>query len=125
MASINELKEVLKETLEERGVLSQIRARIRAEIFSTLNDVPPNRPDLSNENLIINELIREYLTFNGYQHTLAVFLPESGQPTSPPFERNYITKQLKIVEDRKSQELPLIYGLTFGNKKPIDKKEAE
>jgi hypothetical protein len=30
MASINELKEVLKETLEERGVLSQIRARIRA-----------------------------------------------------------------------------------------------
>lgn len=52
---------------------------------------------------MINELIREYLIFNGYQHTLAVFLPESGQPSSPPFERNYITKQLKIVEDRKSQ----------------------
>lgn len=119
MASINELKEVLKETLEERGVLSQIRARIRAEIFSTLNDSPPNRPDLSNENLIINELIREYLTFNGYQHTLSVFLPESGQPQAPPFERSYITRQLKIVEDRKSQELPLIYGLTFGNKKPL------
>lgn len=48
MASINELKEVLKETLEERGVLSQVRARIRAEIFSTLNDAPPNRPELSN-----------------------------------------------------------------------------
>ena len=75
MASINELKEVLKETLEERGVLSQIRARLRAEIFSTLNDSPPNRPDLSNENLIIKELIREYLAFNGYQHTLSVFLP--------------------------------------------------
>jgi lisH domain-containing protein FOPNL len=97
MASINELKEVLKETLEERGVLSQIRARIRAEIFSTLNDSPPNRPDLSNENLIINELIREYLAFNGYQHTLSVFLPESGQPQSPPFDRSYITKQLKVV----------------------------
>jgi lisH domain-containing protein FOPNL len=52
-----------------------------------------------------------------------VFLPESGQPNSPPFERNYITRQLKIVEDRKSQELPLIYGLTFGNKKAIDKRE--
>lgn len=48
MASINELKDVLKETLEERGVLSQIRARIRSEIFSTLNDAPPNRPELSN-----------------------------------------------------------------------------
>ena len=75
MASINELKEVLKETLEEKGVMSQIRARIRAEIFGALNDSPPSRPDLSNENLIINELIREYLRFNGYEHTLGVFLP--------------------------------------------------
>ena len=121
MASINELKEVLKETLEEIGTLSQIRAKIRAEIFSTLNDTPPSRPDLSNENMIINELIREYLTFNGYQHTLAVFLPESGQPVNPPMERRDITRQLKIVEDRKSQELPLMYGLTFGNKKQIEK----
>ena len=54
-----------------------------------------------------------------------MFLPESGQPQNPPFERNYITKQLKIVEDRKSQELPLIYGLTFGSKKPVERKEEE
>ena len=98
--------------------MSQIRARIRAEIFGALNDSPPSRPDLSNENLIINELIREYLRFNGYEHTLGVFLPESGQPNSPPFDRSYITKQLKVVEDKKSQELPLLYGLAFGNKKP-------
>jgi len=62
------------------------------------------------------------LQFNGYQHTLAVFLPESGQPTNPPFERSYITHQLKIIEDKKSQELPLLYGLTFGNKKSLDKE---
>lgn len=30
MASINELKDVLKETLEEKGVMGQIRAKIRA-----------------------------------------------------------------------------------------------
>ena len=48
MASINELKDVLKETLEEKGVMSQLRARIRAEIFGALNDSPPSRPDLSN-----------------------------------------------------------------------------
>lgn len=122
MASINELKEVLKETLEERGVLSQIRAQIRSEIFGTLNGSTANRPELSKENLIINELIREYLTFNGYQHTLAVFLPESGQPASSPFDRSYITKQLKIIEDKKSQDLPLLYGLTFGSKKPVNEQ---
>lgn len=33
------------------------------------------KPKLSNENLIVNELIREYLEYNGYRHTLSVFLP--------------------------------------------------
>jgi lisH domain-containing protein FOPNL len=38
MASINELKDVLKESLEEKGVLQEIRAKIRSEIFKTLDD---------------------------------------------------------------------------------------
>ena len=33
------------------------------------------KPPVSNENLVINELIREYLIFNGYRETLSVFLP--------------------------------------------------
>ena len=55
--------DVLKDTLENRGVLGQVKARIRAEIFAALDDnsLPP--PKLSNENLIINELIREYLEY--------------------------------------------------------------
>ena len=47
MASITELKNVLKETLEERGVMSQIRARIRAEIFNSLNDNAPDKPEVT------------------------------------------------------------------------------
>ena len=47
MATINELKEVLKETLEERGVLSQIRARIRAEIFNSLNENQSDKPEVT------------------------------------------------------------------------------
>jgi len=81
MATINELKEALKESLEERGVLPKIRANIRAEIFQTLNEQQPTvKTELSNENLVINELIREYLEFNNYAHSQSVFIPESGQP---------------------------------------------
>jgi len=40
MSNIQELKDVLKETLEERGVLSEIKSRIRAEIFNALNEKP-------------------------------------------------------------------------------------
>lgn len=110
MATIDDMKTVLKESLEERGVLSELRARLRAEIFNSLNDKPLDRPKLSNENLIINELIREYLIFNNYTHSLSVFLPESGQPERAPFDRSYITKKLNIQEDSKSRELPLLYG---------------
>jgi lisH domain-containing protein FOPNL len=38
------------------------------------------RPVLSNTNLVLNELIREYLEFNNYKHTQSVFIPETGQP---------------------------------------------
>ena len=113
MATLNELKDVLKETLDDRGVLSEIRARIRAEIFGALNDKQNEKPKLSSENTIINELIREYLVFNNYNHTASVFVPESGQPEDPPFDRDYITKRLKVVEDANSRELPLIYGIIF------------
>ena len=61
MSTINELKDVLKETLENKGVLQEIKAKIRAEIFNTLSENSTSKPALSNENLIINELIREYL----------------------------------------------------------------
>lgn len=38
------------------------------------------KPKLSNENLVINELIREYFEYNGYRHALSVFLP--GKPAT-------------------------------------------
>lgn len=126
MASINELKEVLKETLEERGVLNEIRAKVRAEIFNSLNEQSREKNQSkqpSNENLIINELIREYLLFNNYNNTLSVFLPEASQPIKPPFDRNYISKKLKVLEDRNTKELPLLYGLSFGLKKVVASNE--
>lgn len=126
MASVNELKEVLKETLEERGVLNEIRAKVRAEIFNSLNDQSSKnskQKPVSNENLIINELIREYLAFNNYNNTLSVFLPESSQPVKPPFDRTYISKKLKVLEDKNSRELPLLYGLAFGLKKIVASNE--
>ena len=77
-SDLEDLRDVLKDTLENRGVLGQVKARIRAEIFAALDDnsLPP--PKLSNENLIINELIREYLEYNNYRQSLSVFLPELG-----------------------------------------------
>lgn len=110
MASIDDLKGVLKETLDSRGVLNQIRARIRAEVFSALDDQTETKPVLSNENMFINELIREYLEFNKYKYTTSVLLSESGQPKEP-IDREFLAAELNLTESSSSQKFPILYGL--------------
>jgi lisH domain-containing protein FOPNL len=91
------------------------------------------KPPLPKENLIINELIREYLTYNNYNHALSVFLSESGQPSEPPFSRlifsfifdcfsliflrDFLSKELRVYEDHTTRDVPLLYGLMFGLQK--------
>uniref|UniRef100_A0A8C1BKT2 Centrosomal protein 20 n=1 Tax=Cyprinus carpio carpio TaxID=630221 RepID=A0A8C1BKT2_CYPCA len=98
MATITELKSALRETLEARGVLGQLKARIRAEVFSALDDESAPRPPLSHENLLINELIREYLEFNKYRYTASVLTAESGQP-EVPLDREFVASELNVAED--------------------------
>jgi len=109
MASLNEMKEVLKEHLEKNGTLNEIRSKMRAEIFNTLNDKKKGATSPSNQNFIINELIREYLAFNNYNYTNSVFVPETGQP-GQSCDREFISKQLNIIEDSDSKQLPLLYS---------------
>jgi lisH domain-containing protein FOPNL len=61
MSNINELKQALRDTLDERGELNKIRAMLRTSIFNAIETDDKPKPKLSDENLIINELIRDYL----------------------------------------------------------------
>ena len=78
MASLDDLKGVLRETLEQKGVLNEVKAKIRAEIFTALDSEAAGKPQLSNENMIINEMIREYLEYNKYYNTESVLVTETG-----------------------------------------------
>ncbi|XP_064317905.1 centrosomal protein 20 isoform X2 [Phalacrocorax carbo] len=102
--------EILKDTLEKRGALGQIKARIRAEVFNALDDQSEPRPPLSHENLLINELIREYLEYNKYKYASSVLTAESGQP-EVPLDRQFLAKELNIVEDANGKSVPLLYGI--------------
>ena len=44
MASLDDLKSVLRETLEQKGVLNDVKAKIRAEIFTALDAETTNKP---------------------------------------------------------------------------------
>ncbi|NWR84161.1 FOPNL protein, partial [Furnarius figulus] len=101
---------VLKDTLEKQGALAEIKARIRAEVFNALEDQSEPRPPLSHENLLINELIREYLEYNRYKYTASVLTAESGQP-EVPLDRQFLAKELNVVEDASGKSVPLLYGI--------------
>ena len=94
MASLEDLKNVLRETLEQKGVLNKVKAEIRAEIFTALDADNQGKPAVPQENVLINELIREYLEYNRYYNTASVLTTESGMPRDPPFDRNFMERKL-------------------------------
>ena len=64
--------------------MDQIKARVRAEVFHALEaEEGHQRPAPSNENLLINELIKEYLDFNMYKHTASVLKAGSSSSFMP------------------------------------------
>ena len=113
MTSIEELKNALKETLEQKGVLNQIRGIMRQSIFEAIQSDDNPQKNLSNDDLIINELIKEYLSYNNYLHSLSVFQAETGQPKNK-LDREFIAHELNIIESNSSRQLPLLYTILFG-----------
>ncbi|XP_064393781.1 centrosomal protein 20-like [Halichondria panicea] len=107
-----ELRTALKDVLEKRGVLSEVQARIRAEVYKALQDDSVSKPELCEENLLINELIREYLQFNQYKYTDSVLVAETGQHKEP-LERGFLAKQLHIplTDHPGPNNIPLLYHM--------------
>jgi lisH domain-containing protein FOPNL len=64
---VDELRAGLTDMMEQSGSLGRLRARVRAEVFSSLEARDPVHPPLSSANFLINELIRDYFRFNGYR----------------------------------------------------------
>lgn len=54
--------------------MQNVTNNLMAFVNSLFNLQSEPRPSLSNENLLINELIREYLAFNKYKYTESVLL---------------------------------------------------
>lgn len=109
----SEFKKLIKENLQSTGVLQQIQANLRSEIFKSLHetDLASKGPTLCQENLVINELIREYLEYNRHQNSLSVFNLETTTPRQG-IDREFVKADLNLEESGSNmQKLPLIYGI--------------
>ena len=105
---MSDLTGVLREALEQKGVLDELKGRVRAEVFKALEDRTIERPKVPSENHLINELIREYLEFNGYHHTLSTLLHETRHPKQP-LDRDFLQSELRISVQ--PDNVPLLYGM--------------
>jgi lisH domain-containing protein FOPNL len=105
---MDELKSALVEALESRGTMREIKAKVRAEIFAALDEEAP-RPPLPPENVLLNELIREYLEYNSYQHSLSVLALESGMAPSDRLDRGFLASELNLRD--KPRGVPLLYSI--------------
>lgn len=124
MASIQELTAALRDHLESKGVLDQVRATLRAEVFATIHDKASPAPRPSNENYLLNELIREYLEFNHYAHSASTFEAESGNDKTP-LDRAFLGRQLGVAETDETRGAPLLCALVFGRRERPAEPPAE
>lgn len=114
-----DLTDALKQKLEENGELQKLRSQLRYQVFQCLHSRTENvGTSLSLEcpkpecNPVIDELIVEYLKYNGHIQTLSAFVLESSL-------RGSSEKDLKLrdsqTQDNRCAEtntaIPQIYRL--------------
>ncbi|XP_065161346.1 centrosomal protein 20 [Atheta coriaria] len=115
-----DLLEAVRKSLTEYGVMGHFKAEMRASVMNILNknterQVPPDMPE---ETKLLNELIREYLAWNGYMYSEQVLGVESGD-NDTTMRREQLASKLGVLDDRKTQKIPLLYYIlsSFQNDK--------
>ena len=100
-----------KNTLIEAHVCLQLRARIRAEVFQSLEQqgetvTPPSKPE---DVYLACELVRELMMSLGLNNSLSVFQHESGQPSEMRIDRPYLASELGFrTNERTDRDVPLL-----------------
>lgn len=112
-----EFVNAIQEALKDNGVYDKLTCQARSEILSVLKNPQDSEKHQKNidyhsqsANFLINELIKEYLDYNGYKHTSDVLSVESQQSMARS-ERNDLEKALNIHSGPNAKQVPLLYAI--------------
>ncbi|XP_031354842.1 lisH domain-containing protein FOPNL-like isoform X2 [Photinus pyralis] len=101
----------VKESLEKDGRLGRFKAQLCSSVMSILHTRQPTKEDfgeIPEETKIINELLREYLLWNGYVYSENFLSVESGaDKDKQPKEK--VAAKLGIIDVPRKSEIPLLY----------------
>lgn len=86
--------------------------QVRSHIFQVLDgsEQTANRAKTSSDTYLLNELVCEYLDFQGYTATKSVFCKEGqiGQQTLP---RGFVEDRVGLSPGGGASQLPILYSL--------------
>ena len=121
------MKNLLIQSLETRGVLGQIRAKLRSSVFKIVDDQDQKMNmgcglKWENQNLykisdtkigfLSAEMIREYMEIMKMDYSLSVFIPECS--ISPEkINKDEIYAKLGVRMDESIQDLPIMYIMIY------------
>jgi lisH domain-containing protein FOPNL len=109
MESVTDLKDVVRHSLESRGVLQQIKARIRAEVYLSLEGKDSvNNVEKPPDVYLACELVRELFMGLDYKNSLAVFCEESGPPSEMGLNRDFLASELGLSVHEDDRSVPLL-----------------
>ena len=104
-----ELEGALYEYLKQNGAVERMKLALTTEVFSALQGEERPTREISVQQSILDELIREYLAFAGYGNTEALF-KEEADLSRRGISRDLIEAHLKVEASKK---IPLLLALVF------------
>ena len=100
-----DLTAALKEALERKGVIKEVKARLRAAAFNCLEEKSAPLPTQKSRDLFIStELIKEFLVSLNLVNTLSVLCEELGQDSEGTSDRNFIAGELGFNSSTTNRE---------------------
>ncbi|XP_075972063.1 centrosomal protein 20 [Anticarsia gemmatalis] len=126
LISEKDLLVAIKDLLKKNGHLNKINAEVRAQVTELLQDrqaggAVTSAPTPTDEVLLVNELVREYLEWNGYLYTTSVMMSEAAMPKDKK-SRADLCAEVGVKDDEKSSALPLLSNIVAAYTERIKRK---
>ncbi|KAJ2952009.1 hypothetical protein O0L34_g4270 [Tuta absoluta] len=125
LASEKALLKAIKNLLNKGGHLNKLRAEVRANITDVLQQrqatVSNKPPPMTAEGLVVNELVREYLEWNGYLYTSSVMSSEAAMSQEKK-SRADLCAAIGVKDDERSSALPLLTNIVAAYTERIKRK---
>ena len=107
-AEIQDLKNAVKVALRNKGVLDDIKSRLRAEIYLALEDksvvLPPKTAQIS----LAAEIIKDFCNCLNLNNSLIVFSEECGQTNEMQVDREFISNELGFQVTDVDGKVPIL-----------------